>query len=949
MRFFVLGPLAVADDDGDIAMDSAKQRRLLAYLLSRPGVPSTMDALTDALWDGAPPQSAHKALRWHIHRLRRVLRAPQRVRWHEGGYLLDFSSEECDSQRFERLHREGAAALRADDLATAERTLRQALALWHGAAYAGLTDNRWLRTEADRLEELRLSALEDSCQAGLALGRHHDLIPELTGLVADNPLRERFREQLMLGLYRCGRQVEALQVYREGREALVAELGIEPGVGLRRLEHDILNADPDLDLPEPTPPHGGAARSAGRPAELPPANRAFTGRAQERQELIEGLTPHGSQAVPIVAVSGAGGSGKSDLAVHVAHLAAEHFPDGQLYVNLHGATPHARPLEPAEVLARFLRSLGAPGASGDVNELAAWFRSKVADKRMLVVCDDAHDAAQVRPLLPGGSGCAVLITSRRRLVSLDGAAHLRLGALDDDDAMSLLTGTIGPERVAADPESTAEIARLCGRLPLALCVAAARLNIRPNMTVGQFAEQLVAADQRLDELEVDDKAVRASLAVSYRDLECDAFGAEAARLFRMWGLLEASDVGVETAAALAEVSPGRAGLLLDLLVDARLAENGAPGRYRMHDLLRLYAAERARSEESESARTAAVERAMRCYLTCARAAARLLEPAISWEGDLALPDLEYPGVSPQTWKDASRWLESECANLESVARQAALSPGDVPRVASALSACLYPMLHQRGRWREKLGLSREAVKVSERLGDPLRQAVSFSHYGSALRGMQRLPEALVSMRCGLTVCRRNGLAGREAILLAVIGSVHLNADEPETAAQYLQESLVLSRQEGILIYQGSALVWLGMAYMQQSRLDEAAAAHREALEIARQLDSASNQAVTYGYLADVHRRAGRFAEAVSTYMQGLERLYAADLADSFSEAEQLWGLGDALWQLGRHAEARRNWSQSVSILAGRELLDAQRAQLIREDPHPTRPDILGNPETAVSQ
>ncbi|MGH8792469.1 MAG: BTAD domain-containing putative transcriptional regulator [Stackebrandtia sp.] len=941
MRFFVLGSLAVDDGNREITVDSTKQRLLLAFLLSRSGRAVSMDTLADVLWEGDPPLSFDKALRWHIHRLRRSLGEPERVKWRKAGYLLQFDPDECDAHRFERLHVEGTSALESGDPASADRVLREALTLWRGDAYSGLTDRRELLNEADRLDELHLMALEESCQARLDLGRHHELIAEMARLVAENPLRERFRAQLMLALYRCGRQAEALQVYRNGREAMIEELGIEPGEQLRRLEHDILNAEPALNPPEVVHAGSGSVLGAGGrpPAELPAANRAFTGRALQVKLLTENLTGTDAGAVPIAVVSGAGGSGKSDLAVHVAHKVAAHFPDGQLYVDLHGATPNAKPLGPGEVLARFLRSLGvdSPTTVGEVDELAARFRSVVADRRLLVVCDDAHDVAQVRPLLPGGSGCAVVITSRRPLVSLDGASHLTLDALDEHDAVALLSGAVGRDRVDAEPEAVTRIAQLCGHLPLALCIVAARLNLHPSMTVGHLAEQLATEDQRLDELAVDDRAVRASLAVSYRDLLGSDSGSAAARVFRLWGLFEGSDVSVEVAATLADVEPAEAERLLDVLVDARLADNHAPGRYRMHDLVRLYARERARTEEPAFARTSAVTRVMHCYLATVRSAGRLLEPAIGWRNELEPQELSREPIPLRDMEAASGWLEAEYGNLEAVTRQASRSSGEGPALAVAFAVAAHSLLRVRGRWAQMLAVGVEALRAAEHIGDPYRQVVALADLGDTQRAMRRWEDALSSLGTALEIGRRHHVRSREPILMVEFGYLHAMLGEYDVAVKHLRQGLDLSREDGNLINQGAALTSLGITLMWQGRIDEAAQAHQEAFEIARRLDSLSHQAVSLGNLADVKRRAGQPEEAASMYTRAIEQLHDANLAGSTSEADKLWGLGEALYDLGRDTEARRNWNHAASILLDLSLIDAAESRQIHRDPLPKRP------------
>ncbi|MFB9839498.1 AfsR/SARP family transcriptional regulator, partial [Actinoallomurus acaciae] len=456
MEFGVLGPLEI--HDGARAVDLPPQRRdLLALLLCRPNTVVSADALVDGLWGEAPPRTAAKSLQIQLHHLRRALDDDDRLVHRAPGYLLTVGPDELDATRFERLVERGRAALAEGRTGAGVDLLRQALTLWRGPAFAGLDHLTMAADEAQRLAEQRRTAEEDLLDAELDLGNHADVVGRLTALVAEHPFRERPRAQLILALYRLGRRAEALDVYREGRKVLADELGLEPGPRLRDLQRAILVNDPALDLPRRESP------SAQVPAELPLDIATFTGRSGEVERLRAMLTADPGSPV-IAAINGVGGSGKSALAVRAAHEVATAFPDGQLYVNLRGSTVGLERLPAMKVLGRWSRTLGASGehALDDVDEAAARFRSLTAGRKMLIVLDDAADAAQVRPLLPGAPGCAVLITSRRMLSTLDGVVHLRLDVMSEAEALTVLDRLAVADRVAADPDGAARVAELCG-------------------------------------------------------------------------------------------------------------------------------------------------------------------------------------------------------------------------------------------------------------------------------------------------------------------------------------------------------------------------------------------------------------------------------------------------------------------------------------------------------
>ncbi|MBA2471488.1 MAG: AAA family ATPase [Pseudonocardiales bacterium] len=607
MDFEVLGPLRARQGDQPIQLSAPMPRMLLGVLLTRANTPVPVDVLVDALWTGARDPRAAKKLQLHVHRLRRVLGDPGRLCFENGGYTLRVHPGELDAERFE------SALADSTDIkepARAVGVLRTALQLWRGDPFSDITDLPLVRAEADRLTERRLAGLAQLYCAELACGHANAIIPELVELAAGHPMREQLQGLLMTALYQAGRQAEALEVYHRTRNALVEQLGLEPGNELQRLEHAILTGDPMLGAP--TTPFI-------TPAQLPADITDFTGRRAQLATVAHLAAAADRVATVLVAITGKAGVGKTTLAVRAAHRLRAHYPDGQLFVDLRGQT---HPLTPADVLARFLRSLGVDrmAVPDDAEERAALYRSRLADRRLLIVLDNAECEAQLRPLLPGTPGCAVLVTSRTRLAGLTGARLVDLDIFEADQAVELLARLAGPRRVATEPAAAREIVRLCGSLPLALRVAGARLGSRRHWPLSRLQADLADERHRLDKLRLGDLDVRASLALSYESLDVMA-----RRAFRLLGLLEVRDFAPWVAAAMLDVSQLRAEELVETLVDMHLldvAGHGASGqlRYRFHDLLRVYARELASAQESEADRRAALDRAFGGWLAVAEGA-----------------------------------------------------------------------------------------------------------------------------------------------------------------------------------------------------------------------------------------------------------------------------------------------------------------------------------------
>jgi DNA-binding SARP family transcriptional activator len=652
MNFEVLGPLRVRLGEQPVPLSAPMPRMLLGVLLTRANTPVPVDVLVDALWAGQRDPRAAKKLQLHVHRLRRALGDPARILYENGGYTLRVLPGELDAECFESALTESTGA---GQPARAVVLLRQALELWRGDPFSDIVDLPLLRAEADRLSERRLAGLAQLYTAELACGHATVIVPELVELAGHHPMREQLQGLLMTALYQAGRQADALEVYQRTRGALVEQLGLEPGNELQRLEHAILTGDPMLATP-------GTPSIA--PAQLPADINDFTGRETQLATVAHLARTTDRSASVLVAITGKAGVGKTALAVHAAHRLRDQYPDGQLFVNLRGT--EATPLCATDVLARFLRSLGVDPTAipDDAEERAALYRSRLADRRLLILLDDAACEAQLRPLLPGTSGCAVLVTSRARLAGLAGARVVDLDVFEPDQALELLARAAGPQRMAAEPAAAQEIVRLCGFLPLAVRVAGARLGARPHWPLSRLEADLTDEDTRLDTLRLGDLEVRASIARSYETLDVMA-----RRAFRLLGLLEIREFAPWVTAALLDIPQAKAEELMDTLVDLHLldvAGRDASGRlrYRFHDLLRAYARELVAVAEPENCRFAALDRAFGGWLALAEEAGRTLADS-SFAGAPVTVTCWRPeeSVVRSVLTDPAGWFEAEWAAL----------------------------------------------------------------------------------------------------------------------------------------------------------------------------------------------------------------------------------------------------------------------------------------------
>ena len=585
LRFGVLGPVQVHRDGVCLSVGPPQQQAVLAMVLLAEGRPVSAAKLVDGLWGVNPPGSAVGALRNYVHQLRRILEPdpalPTVLRSVGSGYVLDVDTGVVDTGAFEQTVAHADRRRRAGAIIEASALLREALSLHRGEPLAGVP-GPYAQQHRARLAERRLAVLEDRLELDLVSGRHAEIAAELGELVAAHPLRERLLAQRMTALYRCGQRTAALEAFASGRRVLIAELDVEPGAQLRELHQRILTGQdlpPAATAPAERAPAGGARTV--RPAQLPATIADFTGRAEIAGELIASVAGAGS-AMPVSVISGLAGVGKTALAVHVANRLIDNFPDGQLYAELHGGDE--LPTPPEQVLTSFLIALGVAErvVPAGRDERSALLRSMLAGRKVLLVLDNARNARQVMALLPGTAGCAVLVTSRAKLTSLSGARKFELPVFDESEALALLRRIAGPR---ADDEAAARaVVRACGRLPLAVRISASRLVFRPNWTMALLAERLSDQCHRLDELRLSDLGVAGTFQLGYDQLE-----PAAARAFRLLSMSRLRGFSRFSAAAMLGTSPTEAERLCEELVELSLLESTAAGRYRYHDLVRLFA------------------------------------------------------------------------------------------------------------------------------------------------------------------------------------------------------------------------------------------------------------------------------------------------------------------------------------------------------------------------
>jgi DNA-binding SARP family transcriptional activator/tetratricopeptide (TPR) repeat protein len=980
LRVGVLGPVTAWYGDQELPVGQPRQQAVLGILAMRANRVISRGELVDAVWGQDPPASAEGGIYTYVAGLRRIiepnrsLRGPGRILVSSGaGYVLHLVPGQPDAVAFEQDVARARQLRKNGDASGAVAALDSALALWRGIAFAGVP-GPFAETERVRLGELRSAASEERADVLLSLGRHEEVVPDLTAMVADHPLRERMRGLLMVALYRCGRHAEALRVFQDGRRVLAEELGIDPGGDLSRIHQQVLTMDPALAAPDGpaivtlagdlgesgSPLDEGHRRPRPEtsitpvPAQLPLDAPGFAGR-QEELSMLQAMLPPKSpgavetapggsgpdgagsgilgpneagseQTVPIVVISGTAGTGKTALAVRFGRQVARRFPGGQLFVNLRGLDPATPPVEPSEALRFFLDALGVPPhrIPADIDGRSALFRSLLDSRRMLIVLDNARNVAQVRPLLPGSPGSLVVVTSRNEmtgLVAAEGALPLTVDVLDDAEAHEMLTRRLGRDRVAAEPGAADEIIESCARLPLALGIAVGRAASRPKRPLTELAAELRDARGRLDALEAGDAVtnVRAVLSWSY-----DQLSEPAARMFRLLGVHPGPDISLSAAASLAGMARSEAGTALRELTRTHMVAEYLPARFTFHDLLRAYAADQAERCDPEPQRKAAAHRVLDHYLHTAMAASHRFSPFRS-PLQLAGPQ---PGVLPADVVDkeqAMAWFDAEVPVLVALIAYADANGFDTH--AWQIPWTLGPFFNRRGRWQEYIATQETALAAARRLGDTLALAHAHHLLGHVQSQAGAYDAADPNFRKALDLFRELGDRGNEAVVLnGLAGMLEKQERYPEALAVAL-DALRMLKAVGHWWTQATLENGVGWLYAHLGQYDRALTHCQRALSLHRDSGHRGGTADTLDSIGYVYLHLGDIGQAKAHYTRAIEAY--REIGASFGEGNSLAGLGGALLAEGDPEGAERAWRQSVDILdrLPHPLADEVRAKL----------------------
>jgi DNA-binding SARP family transcriptional activator/tetratricopeptide (TPR) repeat protein len=970
----VLGPLAVWHDGTRADPGAGRQRAVLGLLAVHPGTALHRETIIDAVWGDQPPASAIAMVQSYASRLRRLVGESALVS--DGtSYRLVLSAGQLDALEFARLAGLARDAAAAGNPAAACRWYERALQLWRGEPLADVSALRG-HPALTELAQQRAAMILDHAQAAAAAGWPQQVLPQLRELAARDPLDERVHARWMLTLAACGQQATALSVFDQLRQRLDQELGITPGTELADAHLRILRgqlhapngsaatngtaaprdastadrcngtasegtAGPVISdrpgLPDPPDPQAGqparasaraaaeAGRSGARLRQLPAPVAHFTGRAPELA-VLAGLLDQadaGPGTVVISAIGGMAGIGKTALAIHWAHQAAARFPDGQLYVNLRGFGPTGPPATPAEALLGFLHALGVKPEQIPValQAQAALYRSMIAGKRLLIVLDNARDEDQVRPMLPGSSGCLVIVTSRSQLTGLaaaNGARLLTLDVLTGTDARQMLTARLSPKRAAAEPQAVADIISLCARLPLALAITAARAAARPQFTLAATATDLRDTHLRLDALDTGDPAtsIRAVFAWSYQQLT-----PAAARMFRLLGLHPGPDIAAPAAASLAGIPPSQARQQLTELTRAHLITEHLPGRYALHDLLRAYAAERTHTTDDHQTRHQATGRVLDHYLHTAAAAALLLYPS----KERVVLDPPRPGAAAGQIADSEQalaWFEAEHQVLISAVSMAAGSGFDAH--AWQLPWAMTPFLQVSGHWQEWAATQHTALAAATRLGDAAAQALSGRLLGIACTHLGDHDQARGHYASSLMLCQRLGDRLGEAKIHQSLGGLAEQQGRHADALGHAEQALSLYQAIGDKTSQAEALSNVGWCQGLVGDYQQARVLCQQAVTFCAQADHRWAEGNAWAGLGYAEHHLGNLAEAAACYQRALSLL--RESGARFHEADTLTHLGDTHHAAGELARARQAWQEALTILEDLHLPDVEQVR-----------------------
>jgi DNA-binding SARP family transcriptional activator len=942
--FAVLGPVRAWHDGDEIDVGGPQQRAVLAIMLLRAGAYISTDELVDTLWPDDPPKSATGIVRTYVYRLRKAL-GSDKLLYSVGGYALAMRGDEFDVARFKGLVDQAGWARSEGDIAAAVECLNEALSLWKGTPLAGVS-GRFAETRGALLEEMRLAAAEDYADDSLTLRKHLQAIPTLASLAAEYPYRERLRSLLMLALYRAGRQAEALAVFDEVRRLFSAELGIDPGPQLQDVHLRILNADPALldapaakasvgaggvrpyataqgpdDVgdkgPAPSPRPADTVRvPAAPPAQLPRDLPTFAGRSADVESVVAGFTDRsGSGGVTVI--TGMAGVGKTTLSVHAAHLLAGQFPDGQLYVDLRGFDRSGMALSAQDAIRQLLAGLGVPPGRIPFEEEAqvGLYRSTIAGRRVLIVLDNARGAEQVRPLLPGDSRCHVLVTSRdqmRSLIATEGAQLVGLSPLSKEDAREALSRRLGAARADAEADAVERLIELCGGLPLALSVVAARAATYPTHSLSSLATELSESGNSLTALADPDSAVdaRASLSLSYR-----ALSPEAARLLRLSSLHPGAELSREAMASMAAIDTVTTAAVLDELERVHLMTRPEPAFYASHGLVRAFASELADADppaEMDYAR----RRMLDHYRKSALEAMRRLRPVRSpVEIGEALP-----GVTAMAFdgpEDSFAWFARMYPVLRVLLEQSV--EFGLPEYTWQLAWALDPFHTSQARWLDKIAVHRLALAAAVKLADPTLQAHSHRNLGEAFKGSGDDRQAMRHLELAQRLYDELGNWADQARNLTVIVSVMLDGNLPDQAKHHALRAVELSVEMGGSREQ--AVAYNNLACAHRIAGDQVAAIQCAERALAL-LDESGEVAFRASVLSTLGQSQCRFGD----YEQGLDRLLAAldifrTMHDRREEVRTLRVIATAQRTAGNLPAARHAWQSALLILTdlGRDL------------------------------
>ncbi|WP_262013359.1 AfsR/SARP family transcriptional regulator [Micromonospora sp. Mcm103] len=901
MRFGILGPLRVGG--GEATVTAGRDRTVLAVLLLRPGRVVPVDDLVDAVWGERPPATARTQLQSCVSRLRqrfvRLGLPAGTIVTDPAGYTIRVEAGDLDAEVFASTVETARRNAAAGRLTEARQHYRAALALWRGPALAGIPA-RSVRQRARALDEQRLAVLEDCVDIELRLRMAADLIDELTEAVERNPLRERLRGQSMLALAAVGRHADALAVYREGRQMYAEELGIEPGAALQALHQRILAGDLALSGPE--------SRATTPVRALPRTISDFTGRQQTVARLVREIE-EGSR---VQLIDGMAGSGKSALAVQVATAVAGRFPDAQLFVDLYGHSERS-PLSTASAAATLLRQLGVPAerVPADLADRLAMWRSELAGRRAVVVLDNAAEAGQVAPLLPNGPDCLVLITSRRRLVGLDSGRPSSLPVLDADEAVELLARVAGAERVAAEPEAAAEVARRCGHLPLALRLAGARLAHRPRWRVADLAQRLAGASDPLAELVAGERSVARAFALSYEQVSPGA-----QRVFRLLGLHPGHRIDNRVPAALADLPLPEAQDALDELVDAHLVEEVDPGRYRLHDLIREYARTLGAGRETASERRAALGRLVDFHLQVTASIGRSLETG-SEQSLFDLPAPVLPDLVAATAALGRPWLDENRSTLTALVR---LTENEgFLRQSWLLARVGWVSNFYGGHLDDLIETHQIGLRAAERLGDEEAVATMLNYLASADYRRARFAEAIGRLEAVAGLYRRLGRSDKLRKVLGNLGTAYALDGRAGQASEMFESALALARRTGDPLTLANALNNVAFALISRGRYDEALRMCRYQAALARQVGDLRQLGNAIGHLGMVRHRRGEHRPARRLLHAGLG--LKRRVGNRYGEGELLNELGMMEREEGRpEAAGALHWEALVAMTDAGDLV-----------------------------